>query len=467
MQWSEVSEQVVQFINDKFLLAQINRRLKEVEITIMRAAWDDLTYEEIVEETEYTASYIQAGLAKNLWRLLTDVVGDGEVINKKRFRFFMEWRLSKELGLAPQKGKIRGEAILLGNPPDIAPFYGRKAELQALRSAVTRNRIVVLNGIDGVGKTSLSAKLLESFKPRSKGGFDCLIWKSIHYGPSLESLVVDLLKLLHLDQREFRELDSQESKEAQLISHFSSNRILLVLDEAESLLERSDVTGKYEYKPAAKGYASFFRRIIEDQCNSCVLLTSRELFEDINQIEFIKRSVQTIGLKGLVPEDAIEFIESRGLSVTPEWSELINIYQGIPYAIDMITSQVQRLFGGDVKEFFNYKTSLMTDYIQKVFGRELSYDDGLSSIKSKILDYLYIHANKGKLVTFKNLLKGLSKIEEFSILDLKKALEGLAASSIVEVQKEPKTKEESYCINPLVIKYLSKGQLTTVPSQPV
>lgn len=467
MKWSEVSEQVVQFINNKLLLAKVNRRLSDAETTILRAAWDGLTYEEIADETEYTASYIQAGLANNMWRLLTDVMGDGEVITKKKFRFFMEWRLSTELGLAPHEGKIRGEAVLLGNPPDIEYFYGRKEELQMLKSSVTRNRIVVLSGIDGVGKTALSTKLLEGLKPRSKEGFDYLIWKSIHYGPSLESLVKELLKLLHLDQREFGELDSEESRETKLIGHFRSNRILLVLDEAESLLERNDATGKFAYKPEAEGYTSFFRRIIEDQCNSCVLLTSRELFEDINQIEFTNRSVQTIRLKGLVAEDAIEFIESRGLSVTPEWSELIKIYQGIPYAIDMLTSQVQRLFGGDVKEFFNYKTSLMSDYIQKVFGRELSYADGLSSLKSKIVDYLYIHADAGKLVSFQNLLKGLSKTEKFSILDFKKALEGLAASSIVEVQTEPKTKEESYCVNPLVIKYLSKGQLTTISSQPV
>lgn len=467
MQWSEASGQVVQFVNNQFLQAQMNRRLKEAEITIMRAAWDGLTYEEIVEETEYTVSYIQAGLAKNLWKLLTDVMGEGEVINKKGFRFFMEWRLSKELNVAPNERKLRGEAVLLGNPPDIASFHGRKAELQELKSAVTSHKIVVLNGVDGVGKTALATKLFEGLKSKSTGGFDYLIWKSIQYGPSLGHLVDELLKLMHLDLKESVESGSEEFRITKLIDYLSANRILLVLDEAESLLERSDTTGKLAYKAETEGYTSFFRRIIEDQCNSCVLLTSRELFGDIHVLESLNRPVKTLGLKGLKTEDAEEFVRARGLSVTKEWHELIKIYQGIPYALDMITSQVQRLFGGNVEEFFNYKTSLMSEFIQKVFGQELSSSDSLSHLKQSIVEYLSNHTDTNNMVSFQDLLNCLESEKNFSVLDLKQSLEGLAASSIVEVQTNSETREERYCVNPLVMKYAMKGKLTPVSTQPM
>ncbi|MGR3279371.1 NB-ARC domain-containing protein [Acaryochloris marina NIES-2412] len=454
MEWPEVSERVVQYVNNKLLLAKANQRLSEAEITILRAAWNKLTYDEIAQETGYTASYIQSGLANNLWKLLTDVIGDGENITKSKFRYFMEWKLSAGADLIPPEGSIKGNAVLIGEPPAVMSFYGRKTELQELRSAVEQNKVVVLSGISGIGKTALAAQLLENIKSKSEGGFDFLIWKSIYYGPSPGNLVAELLKLFPQIQREPGESDSEEFRMTKLISYLRSNRILLVLDEAELFFKK-------------EGYQLFLRRIIEDQHDSCVLLTSRELFKDMAQLGASSRSIQSIKLKGLAVDDALEIVKARGLSVTPKWGQLIDLYQGIPSVIDMVASQVQRLFGGNVEEFFSYKTSLMGDYIQKVLGRELGENDALSSLKLEILNYLCQHNEKASLIGFQELLKGLIKTKDFSILDFKKALEGLAASSIIEVQTDSKTREEKYHVNSLVMKYAMRGRLTPTPTQPI
>lgn len=450
--WSEVSEQVVHYIHKKLLLAQETKRLNETDMLVLRAAWDDVKYEEIVSDTEYTSSYLQSGIAPSLWRLLTDVMGNGEVISKKRFRSFMELRLRSDLGLDSQGREVIGDAVLIGDPPNIQSFYGRKADLLILKNAVRENKVVVVSGIAGIGKTALAAQLLENIKPKSEGSFDFLIWKSIYYGPSPGNLVAELLKLFPQIQREPGESDSEEFRMTKLISYLRSNRILLVLDEAELFFKK-------------EGYQLFLRRIIEDQHNSCVLLTSRELFKDMTQLGASSRSIQSIKLKGLAVDDALEIVKARGLSVTPRWEQLIDLYQGIPGVIDMVTSQVQRLFGGNVEEFFSYKTSLMGDYIQKVLGRELSENDALSNLKLEIVNYLCQHNEKANLVGFQELLKGLIKTKDFSILDFKKALEGLAASSIVEVQADSKTKEEKYHVNSLVMKYAMRGRLT--PTQPI
>lgn len=454
MMWSDSSEQVIRYINNKLLSAQEKHRLSRADILVLKAAWDNLKYEEIVSDTEYTISYFQSGIARNLWLLLTKVMGDGEVITKKRFRSFMELRLRTDLGLDPEGRGVTGDAVLIGDPPDIMPFYGRKPELIILKHAVKENKIVVLSGIAGVGKTAVAAKLLENVKPKSEGGFDFLIWKSIHYGPTPGSLATELLKFFPQNQRELVDFDSEEFRVTKLIGYLRANRILLVLDEAESLLQN-------------KGFKSFLRRIIEDPHQSCVLLTSREPFEDIAQLELSNRPVKTIKLGGLASEDAVEFVKGKGLSVSEEWEQLIDMYQGIPYVIDMITSQVQRLFGGNVEEFFNYKTSLMADYIQKVFGLELGQNDALSNLKLEIINYLSHCSEKDNLVGFQDLLKDLNKTKDFSILDFKKALEGLAASSIIEVQTDPKTREEKYHVNSLVMKYAMRGQLTPIPTQPI
>lgn len=450
--WSEVSEQVVRYINNKLHSAQEKYRLSRADILVMKAAWEDLKYEEIVSDTEYTISYFQSGIARSLWQLLTKVMGDGEVITKKRFRSFMELRLRTDLGLDPEGREVTGDAVVIGEPPDIMPFYGRKPELVILKRAVKENKLVVLSGLGGIGKTAVAAKLLENVKPKSEGSFDFLIWKSIHYGPTPGSLATELLKFFPQNQREPVDLDSEEFRVTKLIGYLRSNRILLVLDEADSLLQND-------------GFKSFLRRIIEDPHQSCVLLTSCETFEDIAQLELSNRPVKTIKLGGLAPEEAVEFVKGKGLTITDEWHELINMYQGIPYVIDMITSQVQRLFGGDVKHFFNYKTSLMSDYIQKVFSRELNHNDALSNLKLRIVEHLTHYANKDNLVSFQDLLKGLNDAEDFSILDLKKALEGLLAGSIIEVRTDSRTQEEKYYVNSLVMEYALKGRLTPTSTQ--
>lgn len=457
MPWSEVSEQVIEYINRKLLLAGVKRRLSENEQLVLKAAWDDLSYGELAEEAKCTESYFRAGVSTRLWKILTEIIGKGQIVNKRSFRFFIELKLKTEGSLSVHERVNTDPIVLIGSPPEIFPFYGRQSELKDLNSTIQQHGVVVLYGVEGIGKTALAAKLLDHVRESPEEGFDYLIWKSIHYGPPLHDLVTELLTLVCPKHPELPE--STQERVTLLIEHLRCYRTLLILDQAESLLQSDELL----YRKEADGYESFLRRVAEDQSHSCVLLTSRDRFRDIESLEAMKRAVTTIKLTGLTTDDAIEFVVGKGLAMGDEWQELIQLYRGIPYVLDIVTSQVKKLFGGNVKDFYSYKTSLMKGHISKIFNCGSGGVNNLSGDDRKIIHELA--TNKNNLMSFQDLLKKLVSSEEnISVLKLKNSIERLVSISIIELQTDSKTGEELYSVNPLVLKYVLKEQFASVPA---
>lgn len=72
----EVAEQLV--------YQQASRNLKDVEITVLRGAWDKLAYGRIATQNKYSASYISQDAAPELWKLLSNALG--EKVRKSNFK---------------------------------------------------------------------------------------------------------------------------------------------------------------------------------------------------------------------------------------------------------------------------------------------------------------------------------------------------------------------------------------------
>src|SRR5258706_9905921 len=79
-----------------------------------------------------------------------------------------------------------GEAI------DVATFYGREQELLTLQQWVDRerSRVVILLGMGGIGKTTLSIRFAQEMMPHS--GF--VLWRSLRNAPPLEELLADCIQ---------------------------------------------------------------------------------------------------------------------------------------------------------------------------------------------------------------------------------------------------------------------------------
>ncbi|MGB3615026.1 MAG: AAA-like domain-containing protein, partial [Elainellaceae cyanobacterium] len=76
-------EDAVQVAN-RAVLFSAGRSLSDVEIVILKGAWERLEYDQIAAQNQYATSYISNDVAPKLWRLLTDALG--QKVRKSNFR---------------------------------------------------------------------------------------------------------------------------------------------------------------------------------------------------------------------------------------------------------------------------------------------------------------------------------------------------------------------------------------------
>ena len=69
---------------DRLVFHQVNRHLTDVEISVLRGAWEKLEYDQIAAQNKYATSYISQDAAPKLWKLLGR--GLGEKVRKSNFR---------------------------------------------------------------------------------------------------------------------------------------------------------------------------------------------------------------------------------------------------------------------------------------------------------------------------------------------------------------------------------------------
>ena len=102
-------------------------------------------------------------------------------------------------------------------------FFGREAELAALRQALATHRLVTLHGSAGCGKTALAAQALQRMR-----GFDITEFVWLEDLSATERIAPQLRAALGLQK-------SDEEALAQVAAHLDGRPALLVLDNFEQL----------------------------------------------------------------------------------------------------------------------------------------------------------------------------------------------------------------------------------------
>ena len=72
----QVANQIVQ--------ASVGRSLTDIEVIILKGAWNRLDYDQIAVQNQYSTSYLSNDIAPKLWRLLSDALG--EKVRKSNFK---------------------------------------------------------------------------------------------------------------------------------------------------------------------------------------------------------------------------------------------------------------------------------------------------------------------------------------------------------------------------------------------
>lgn len=456
-------EEALKLIDDQ-VSAKIGRQLTRVEKIVLEAAWENERYEEVADKSEYECNYLRGQVAPKLWMLLSPIIGNGKKVTKKRLRSILEeattmpdFQVATQLNTQELKitsstdiqvqssTPVTSGTLVQGQSPDTLSFWGRKAELIELRQSVLTNRCVVLYGPAGIGKSALAARLVEEIEADPQPQFDCVVWKSVCYAPSLENLIVNLLKALQRSQNLDQELPkSVQDKTSLLVELLQTSRCLLILDGAEVWLQGDRSKSFNVYSENYSEYSLFFRRIVEEKHHSCILLTSFEPFKDLMKLERSGRPSYSLKINGLDLQAAKAIFRQQGLTDEHKWESLLEPYLGNPSAIERVACKIERFFGGNVSKFLSHKTALTSEIYRDILlqGGGLKR---LTSLEKQILLYLIEKIVDAPDIknTFSQLVSDMQAkaTNAASLSSIMEAVDALDHRSLIVLSKDKETKE--------------------------
>ena len=252
---------------------------------------------------------------------------------------------------------ISGSDFMPANPD----FYGRVEELAKLNSWVTNPhcRLIILYGLDGIGKSSLVAQLIERVRPN----FERIEWKTFSYGDPVSSTLVDLLQQLD-SLNDFSNLNFQQLTEKfwwQL-----QQRCLIILEQ-----EQDGDTHKFN------DYKQLFRKLLQlhgQAHHSCILLiTSYEKPDDVTAVADRDDAAKSLQLRGVDLATGLKILASKELKLVENpqvAAELVRRFGGYPLALKLVSSHIRDRYNGDIQQFLNnlYVPQSIEDIINQLIS---------------------------------------------------------------------------------------------------
>jgi WD40 repeat protein/transcriptional regulator with XRE-family HTH domain len=236
-----------------------------------------------------------------------------------------------------------------GEAMDVTAFYGREQELATLSQWVLRDRcrLVILLGMGGNGKTTLSVRIAQQVAPH----FAFVFWRSLRNAPVLEDVLADCIQTLS-EQLHPTLPQNRESSISLLIELLQNRRCLLVLDNVDTLLQAGSFESRY--REEYEGYHLLFQRVAETAHQSCLLLTSREMLGELEPLEGSQSPVRALKVFGLGLAALQQVLKDKDLFGTPEaWGILVEHYAGNPLALKIASATVREVFGGNIDAFLH------------------------------------------------------------------------------------------------------------------
>ncbi|OYD89654.1 hypothetical protein CDG76_34275 [Nostoc sp. 'Peltigera membranacea cyanobiont' 210A] len=237
-----------------------------------------------------------------------------------------------------------------GLAQNIYSFYGRTEEISTLKHWIIEEekpcQLVLLLGIGGIGKTSLSLKLARDIQDE----FEYVFWRSLLNAPLSSDIFSDLINFIS-DQKKTGLSDTVDEQITQLITYLQQHRCLLILDNLDAVLDSSNQS---RFQEGYEGYGKFLSKVGEVTHKSCLLLTSREKPPEVVKLERGEKGLtRTYSLSGLNYSDSQEIFIGIGsfAGSNEEWKEIIEFYSGNPLALELAAKHITEVYSGDISDF--------------------------------------------------------------------------------------------------------------------
>ena len=443
-------EEALNFV-DAIVFAKTKRHLKDIEVVILRGAWQGHSYDDIADANGYTPNYLKQDIGPKLWKLLSQVLGEQEKLSKKNFKTALErlWRAQQTCHQVVDEDSISTTVEKIvhidhycdwGEAPDVSIFYGRQPELDILKQwCICDNcRLIGLLGMGGIGKTTITAKLAHQIKDN----FEYVIWRSLQNAPPVEEVLTELIQFFDHEQ-EINFPDTVKSKVSRLLHYLRQKRCLVLLDNLESVLQGGTCSGKYSQGYEDYGY--LLKQIGQVNHQSCLIITSREKPKEVGLLEGPNLAVRTVQLSGLTSVEGREIFNAKGCLVASDgiFEEVCSHYAGNPLALKIAAAAVQEVCGGDLKQLIPFlrqgkiQFDDINDLLEGQFNR-------LSSIEQQVMYWLAVNREP---VSVQELEADMRR--ETVAFRLFNALQSLVRRAFIEQN------DKQFALQPVVLEYVT------------
>ncbi|UBF24245.1 WD40 repeat domain-containing protein [Kovacikia minuta CCNUW1] len=473
-------------------------RLSKLQGVVFRHTWNELSYQEIARDSGYEVGYIKQ-TGSQMWQMLSNALGEkvrkGNVhvvlkryTNRKKAEGRAQAAEDGEMGrwgdgepsstqhsaLSIQHlASIHNLQFTIHNSPaphtlhstpytdwgeatDVSIFYGRTEELALLEQWILhdRCRLVGLFGMGGIGKTALSVKLAQQLSHHTPHTthptpFSYIIWRSLRNAPPIHYLLADLILFLS-GQQETVLPNRLDQRILRLLDYLRHYRCLVILDNAETVMQAGDREGNYQ--PGYEGYGQLLRCVGETDHQSCLLLTSREKPKGFAPREgaiLPVRSLQVTGLNSTIGRELLN-VKGRFTGSPENWHALIDHYAGNPLALKIVATAIADFFDGSIDQFLEFVrqgNSVFGD-IRDLLGRQIGR---LSNLEQQVMFWLAINREP---ISFKELQSDcIPIIPPTHLLDILTALE---RRSLIEKS------HTLFTLQPAVMEYMTEQLIEQV-----
>ncbi len=365
------------------------QRLNDIQELVFRKVLAGETYPKIAEIAGYDAEYIKV-VGCQLWRVLSRAFG--ERVTKSNVLSVLRRHSQQALAVATvpnleDEGASSKQPQDWGDAIDVSTFYGRTKELAKLVQWLVQDRcrLVAVLGMGGIGKTALVAKLAKQIQDE----FDYLIWRSLRNAPPVQDLLAELIQFFS-QQQETNVPETVDGKILRLMEYLRSSRCLVVLDNAETILEPRDRIGPY--REGYERYGQLLRCVAETPHHSCLVLTSREKPKSLAAKEGETLPVRSLKLIGLPSSAGRKIFKARGSfwASEDEWKFLIEYYGGNPLALEMVAPVIKNLFNSSIYRFLDFlkQGTFVFDDIRNLLDQQFNR---LSDLEKEVMYWLAIN----------------------------------------------------------------------------
>lgn len=153
---------------ENLIYQQTGKYLSDLEIVVLRGAWEDRTYEEISEARGYTSNYLSRDIGCKLWLNLSRALQ--EKVSKKNFKAALQREWQKHTQTNSSDRQNRSATFSTANltfpegfVPLDSPYYIRRSPIESIcyETIAKSGSLIRIKGAKWMGKTSLIHRILE------------------------------------------------------------------------------------------------------------------------------------------------------------------------------------------------------------------------------------------------------------------------------------------------------------------